>query len=93
MKRVSTIHKSSNFNDIPSYDKAYWRAKTPQEQLAAALKLIQRAKAIYYLNPANPPLGNAGQVLKSSTPIDHPKLPLVSLKDIHDLENLPGYTD
>jgi len=90
---MDTIHKSSEFNDIPSYDKEYWWAKTPQERLAAALKLIQRAKAIYYSNPTNPPLGNGGQVLKSSTHIDHPKLPSVSLKDMQDLENLPGYTD
>ncbi len=66
---MSHIHKSGNFNDIPAYDKAYWWAKTPQERLAAALKLIRRAKAIYYANPANPPLGNGGQVLKSDKPI------------------------
>ncbi|GAB3880889.1 hypothetical protein [Spirosoma agri] len=66
---MTTIHKSSNFNDIPSYDQAYWWAKTPEERLAAALKLIQRAKAIYKSNPANPPLSNGGQVLKSDKPI------------------------
>lgn len=90
---MDTIHKSSNFNDIPSYDKAYWWAKTPQERLAAALKLIQRAKAIYYSNPANPPLVNGGQVLKSSTPIDHRKQAIGRPQDIQDLENPPGYTD
>jgi hypothetical protein len=90
---MSIIRKSSNFADIPAYDKEYWWAKTPQERLAAALKLIQRAKAIYYSNPANPPLGNGGQVLKSSTHIDHCKLPFVSPQDIQDLENLPGYPD
>lgn len=70
---MSRIHKSSTFDDIPKYDKEYWWAKTPQERLAAALKLIRRAKAIYYANPNNPPLGNGGQVIKSSTPIDHQK--------------------
>ena len=66
---MSTIHKSSNPADIPKYDKEYWWAKTPQERLAAALKLIRRAKAIYYANPTNPPLGNGGQVFKSDKPI------------------------
>lgn len=66
---MDTIRKSQNFTDISSYDKAYWWAKTPQERLAAALKLIRRAKVIYYSNSANPPLGNGGQVLKSDKPI------------------------
>lgn len=66
---MDIIRKSQNFNDIPSYDKEYWWAKTPQERLAAALKLIQRAKAIYFSNPENPPLSNGGQVLKSDKPI------------------------
>ncbi len=66
---MSIIHKSSNPADIPAYDKAYWWAKTPQARLTAALKLIRRAKAIYYANPKNPPLGNGGQVLKSDKPI------------------------
>ena len=66
---MSIIRKSSNFDDIPAYDKAYWWAKTPQERLAAALKLIRRANAIYRANPANPPLHNGGQVLKSDKPI------------------------
>jgi histidinol-phosphate/aromatic aminotransferase/cobyric acid decarboxylase-like protein len=65
---MSRIHKSSTFADIPTYDKEYWWAKTPQERLAAALKLIRRAKAIYYANPNNPPLGNGGHVLKSDKP-------------------------
>lgn len=66
---MSQIHKSSLFEDIPTYDKAYWWSKTPEERLAAALKLIKRAKAIYRSNPANPPLTNGGQVLKSDKPI------------------------
>ncbi|WP_338869427.1 hypothetical protein WBJ53_20095 [Spirosoma sp. SC4-14] len=74
---MSTIHKSQNFNDIPAYDKEYWWSKTPQERLAAALKLIRRAKAIYYANPANASLGNGGQVLKSNRPIKHRKLPML----------------
>jgi hypothetical protein len=63
------IRKSSNPEDIHTYDKEYWWSKTPEERLAAALKLIRRAKAIYYANPKNPPLGNGGQVLKSNKPI------------------------
>ncbi|MCX6216666.1 hypothetical protein [Spirosoma sp.] len=70
---MSIIRKSSNINDIPAYDKEYWWAKTPQERLTAALRLIRRAKAIYYSNPANPPLGNGGQVLKSDKPIQRRK--------------------
>ncbi len=66
---MSIIRKSTNFDDIPSYDREYWWAKTPQERLDAALKLIRRAKAIYSANPANPPLSNGGQVLKSDKPI------------------------
>lgn len=63
------VRKSSNPDEIHVYDKEYWWAKTPQERLAAALKLIQRAEAIYYANPNNPPLGSGGQVLKSDNPI------------------------
>lgn len=66
---MHAIHKSSNPDDIHVYDKEYWWAKTPQERLTAALKLIRRAKAIYHANPANPPLGNGGQVFKSDKPI------------------------
>ncbi|QDK80304.1 hypothetical protein EXU85_17520 [Spirosoma sp. KCTC 42546] len=83
---MSIIRKSSNINDIPAYDKEYWWAKTPQERLAAALKLIRRAKAIYYANPKNPPLGNGGQVFKSDKPIDHRKLPIIQPHDLGDLE-------
>lgn len=66
---MNSIRKSSNPDELPAYDKEYWWAKTPQERLAAALKLIRRAKVIYYANPVNPPLGNGGQVLKSDKPI------------------------
>lgn len=69
---MDKIYKSSNPDDIPKYDKAYWWSKTPQERLDAALTLIRRAKAIYYANPANPPLGNEGQALKSNKPIKRP---------------------
>ena len=89
---MSTIRKSSNLDEIHVYDKKNWWAKTPQERLAAALELTRQAKAIYYANPANPPLGNGGQVLKSDKPIDHPKLP-VHLPNLPDLENLPGQVD
>ncbi len=68
---MDIIHKSSNPADIPDYDKEYWWSKTPQERLAAALKLIRRTKVIYYANPKNTPLGNGGQVFKSDKPIDH----------------------
>lgn len=87
---MSIIRKSSNPEDIHVYDKEYWWAKTPQERLAAALKLIRRAKAIYYANPANPPLGNGGQIVKSSTPINRHKLPSLTPQELIDLENLPG---
>ena len=90
---MSSIRKSSNPDEIHVYDKAYWWAKTPQERLAAALKLIQRAKAIYYANPKNPPLGNDGQILKSSTLIDQRKRPQIRPQDLLDLENLPGQAD
>lgn len=90
---MSRIHKSSNFEDIPAYDKEYWWAKTPQERLAAALKLIRRAKAIYYANPKNPPLGNGGQVIKSSTPIDQRKRRTIQPLDWRDLQNLPDPAD
>lgn len=90
---MSTIRKSSNPDQIHVYDKAYWWAKTPQERLAAALKQVQRAKAIYYANPKNPPLGNAGQVLKSSTPIDQRKRSQIQAQDLLDLENLPDRAD
>ncbi|QIP15800.1 hypothetical protein G8759_25800 [Spirosoma aureum] len=63
------IRKSSNPDDIQAYGKEYWWSKTPEERLVAALKLICRAKAIYYANPNNPPLSNGGQVLKSNKPI------------------------
>ncbi len=69
---MDRIYKASNPDDIPKYDKEYWWSKTPQERLDAALKLIRRAKAIYYANPANPPLGDGRQVLKSDKPIQRP---------------------
>ncbi len=90
---MSTIRKSSNPDEIHVYDKEYWWTKTPQERLAAALKLIRRAKAIYYANPKNPPLSNGGHVLKSSTPIDQRKRSQIRPQDLRDLENLPGQTD
>ncbi|GAB2557173.1 hypothetical protein [Spirosoma areae] len=78
---------------IGAPNRSYWWAKTPQERLAAALKLIRRAKAIYYANPKNPPLGNGRQVLKSSTPIERNKLRNVEPQDLLDLENLPPQAD
>ncbi|GAB4025849.1 hypothetical protein [Spirosoma gilvum] len=79
---MSTIRKSSNPEDIHIYDKEYWWAKTPQERLAAALKLIRRAKDIYYANPANPPLSHGRQVLKSDKPIVRHKSPVSLCQDI-----------
>ena len=70
---MSVIRKSQNFNDIPSYDKEYWWAKTPQERLDAALKLIQFAKEIYKANPANKPLDNGTRICNSNTPIERRK--------------------
>lgn len=70
---MSRIYKSSKFEDIPTYDKAYWWAKTPEERLRAAWKLIQHARAIYYANPNNPPLINGPRILKSNTPIERRK--------------------
>ncbi|GAB3640211.1 hypothetical protein [Spirosoma arcticum] len=90
---MSRIHKSSTFTNIPAYDKEYWWAKTPQERLAAALKLIRRAKAIYYANPNNQPLGNGGQVIKSSTPIDQRKRRTFQPLDWLDVEKMPGQAD
>ncbi|WP_288425940.1 hypothetical protein [uncultured Spirosoma sp.] len=49
---MNRIYKASNPDDIPKYDKEYWWSKTPQERLDTSLKLIRRAKAIYYANPA-----------------------------------------
>lgn len=61
---MSTIRKATSPDEIPGYDKAYWHAKTPQERLDAALKLILHAKAIYRANPANPPLVDGNRVFK-----------------------------
>ena len=52
---MNRVIKSSSFKDIPSYDKEYWWAKSPQERLDAALKLILHAREIYNANPHNPP--------------------------------------
>ena len=90
---MSTVRKSSNLDEIHVYNKEYWWAKTPQQRLTAALKLIRRAKAIYYANPKNPPLGNGGHIIKSSTPIDYRKLPIIYGQDLRDLENLPRQED
>lgn len=64
IKHMGTIRKATSSDRIPGYDKAYWHAKTPQERLDAALKLIQQAKAIYRANPANPPLVDGNRVFK-----------------------------
>lgn len=70
---MDTIRKATSPGEIPGYDKAYWHAKTPQERLDAALKLILRAKAIYNANPANPPLVDGNYVLKLRTPAERGK--------------------
>jgi hypothetical protein len=64
------IIKSQNPDNIPTYDKEYWHAKTPQERLEAALTLIQFTKTIYKANPNNLPLDNGRRILKSRTPIE-----------------------
>ena len=61
---MGTIRKATSPNEIPSYDKAHWHAKTPQERLDAALKLILHAKDIYRANPANPPLADGNRIFK-----------------------------
>ncbi|WP_353717354.1 hypothetical protein [Dyadobacter sp. 676] len=52
------IIKSAIFGEANAREKAYWRSKTPQERLDAALQLILRARAIYNANPLNPPLNH-----------------------------------
>lgn len=66
---MSRIYKSTSFDDIPSYDKEYWWAKTPEERLEAALKLIRFAKSIYRSNPANPGSDNGTRIFKSDKPV------------------------
>ena len=61
---MRTIRKATSPDEIPGYDKAYWYAKTPQERLDAALKLILHAKVIYRANPANPPVADGNRILK-----------------------------
>ena len=70
---MSLIRKSRSFNDIPTYDKEYWWAKSPQERLDAALKLIQYAKELYKSNPANTPLDNGTRIFKSDSPVERRK--------------------
>ena len=70
---MDTIQKATSSADIPGYNKAYWHAKTPQERLEAALRLILQAKAIYNANPANPPLVDGNFVLKLRTPAERGK--------------------
>jgi len=67
---MEIIRKSSVFEDTTGYDKAYWRSKTPEERMNAALKLIQFAKKIYNANPKNKPLTNGIRILKSDSPIE-----------------------
>lgn len=66
---MNRIIKSSSFEEIPTYDKAYWRAKSPQERLDAALKLILHAREIYKANLQNKSLDNGTRVYKSDSPI------------------------
>lgn len=70
---MSRIYKSTSFGDIPSYDKEYWWAKTPEERLEAALKLIRFAKAIYRSNPGNPDRDNGTRIFKSDQPVQRRK--------------------
>jgi hypothetical protein len=67
------IYKTQNAAEISKFQKAYWHSKTPQERLAAALKLNHEAKALYLLNPNNPPLNHEPRILKSRTPIERRK--------------------
>ncbi|RZK90698.1 MAG: hypothetical protein EOO62_34690 [Hymenobacter sp.] len=61
--------KSQNKADVDEAQRQYWWAKTPQERLAAAAKLIAHSRQLYAANPANPPLAYGERVLKSATPI------------------------
>lgn len=63
------IIKSQNKTDIDEAQRRYWWAKTPQERLAAAARLIAQARQLYVANPANPALTYGERVLKSATPI------------------------
>jgi len=67
---MNRIIKSLSFEDIPSYDKEYWGAKSPRERLDAALKLILHAREIHKSNPINPPLANGTGIYKSDSPIE-----------------------
>lgn len=67
------IVKSTIFGQAQAQEKAYWRSKTPEERLDAALHLILNAKAIYNANPLNPPLNYGRGILKSDTPIERAK--------------------
>lgn len=75
-----SIIKSQNPKDIPEYDKEYWHAKTPEERLEAARKLILRTKAIYKANPKNPPFNHGGRILKSRTPIERRDCPAPQIR-------------
>lgn len=66
---MNRVIKSSSFEDIPSYDKEYWWAKSPQERLDAALKLILHAREIYNANPLNSSLVNGTRIYKSDSPV------------------------
>jgi hypothetical protein len=70
---MEIVKKSSVFEDISNSDKVYWRSKTPEERMNAALKLIQFAKKIYNANPNNKPLTNGNGILKSDSPIERRK--------------------
>lgn len=67
---MKAVKKSNRFEDIPAYDKEYWRSKTPEERLEAARKLILYAKAIYKANPNNKPLDNGNRIFRSNSPIE-----------------------
>ena len=61
---MKAVKKARSFDQLGGYDKAYWWAKTPEERLGAARRLIEQAKAIYKANPANPALTNGDRILK-----------------------------
>jgi hypothetical protein len=70
---MKNIHKASKFEDVVSYDKAFWWGKSPEERLEVALKLIQSAKEIYKANPKNKPLTDGTRIFKSDSPIERRK--------------------
>ncbi|RYY07574.1 MAG: hypothetical protein EOO36_24540 [Cytophagaceae bacterium] len=63
------VIKSQNKAAVDEAQRQYWWAKTPQERLAVAARLIAQARQLYAANSANPVLTYGERILKSATPI------------------------